>query len=145
MTVGEGTMTRRRRIGLMAVAALMTVTGLTGCVEFACPTIGWTNALTVQLDGDTSAVHQILLCTDAGCAPVEDEDGTGPLGFVTAQEQNGDAWTFSVDGLPETFTVRALAVDGAVLSDTAVSPEWERVDGSARCGGPGEATVTVRP
>lgn len=137
-------MTGRRRAGLLAVAGLVTVMGLTGCIPFACPAIGWTNALTVQLDGDTSTVDQVQLCTDAGCAPVEDEDITGPLGFVTVEEQNGDAWTFSVDGFPDTFTVRTLAADDTVLSDTAVTPEWERIGGSEQCGGPSVATVTVR-
>ncbi len=134
----------RQRAGLLAVAGLVSAMGLTGCVPFACPAIGWTNALTVQLDGDTSAVDQVQLCTDAGCAPVEDEDVTGALGIVAAEEQKDDAWVFSVDGLPDTFTVRTLAADGTVLSDTEVTPEWDRIGGSEQCGGPSEATVTVR-
>ncbi|PJJ55384.1 hypothetical protein CLV54_3274 [Compostimonas suwonensis] len=137
-------MTGRQRAGLLAVAGLVTVMGVTGCVPFACPAIGWTNALTVQLDGDTTAVDQVQLCTEAGCAPVGDENVTGPLGLVTVEAQNGNAWTFSVDGLPDTFTVRMLTADGAVLSDTEVTPEWDRVGGSEQCGGPSEATVTVR-
>lgn len=68
---------------------------------------------------------------------------TGPLGLISVTDYDGDTWTFSVDGLPETFTVRSLAADGTVLSDTEVTPEWVRVGGSAQCGGSGEATVTV--
>lgn len=52
-------MTGRRRAGIAAVAGLVTAMGLTGCVPFACPTIGWSNTLTVQLDGGTSAVDQV--------------------------------------------------------------------------------------
>lgn len=44
----------------------------------------------------------------------------------------------------EQVTVRALAADGTVVSDTEVTPEWVRVGGSEQCSGPGEATVTVR-
>ena len=138
--MGEVRVTERRRAGIVAV----TVMGLTGCVPFACPAIGWTNALTVQLDGNTSAVDQVQLCTEAGCAPVEDENVTGPLGLVTVEAQNSDAWMFSVDGLPDTFAVRTLAADGTMLSNTEVTPEWDRVGGSEQCGGPSEATVTVR-
>lgn len=105
---------------------------------------GWSNTLTVQLDGDTSAVDQVQLCTDAGCAPAEDVDLLGPLGLIRATEHDGDTWTFSVEGLPDTFTVHALAADGTVFSDTEATPEWARIGGSAQCGGPGEATVTVQ-
>ena len=144
LVVGEVRTTESRRAGIVAVAVLVTVMGLTGCVSFACPAIGWTNALTVQLDGDTSAVDQVQLCTDDGCAPVGDEDITGPLGLVTAEKKTDDAWTFAVDGLPDTFTVRTLAADGTMLSDTEVTPEWDRIGGSEQCGGPSEATITVR-
>lgn len=146
MAVDEVRMTVRRRAGLLAVAGLVSVMGLTGCVPFACPAIGWSNTLTVQLDGDASAVDQVQLCTDAGCASDEDVDMTGPLGFVSVEAQDGDSWTFSV-GMTrlERFTVRTLAGDGTVLSDTEVTPEWVRVGGSEQCGGPGEATVTVQP
>lgn len=138
--------TGRRRAGLVAVAGLVTAMGLTGCVPFACPAIGWSNTFTVQLDGDTLAVDQVQLCTDDGCAPAEDVDPTGPLGFVSVEDQDGDSWTFSVGmNRLEQVTVRTLAGDGTVFSDTEVTPEWMRVGGSEQCGGPGEATVTVRP
>ncbi len=57
------------------------------------------------------------LCTDAGCAPAPDVDPTGPLALIRVVEHDGTTWTFSVEGLPETFTVRTLAADGAVLAD----------------------------
>lgn len=136
-------MTRRRRAGLVSVAGLVTAMGLTGCVPFACPAIGWTNTLTVQLDGHTAAVDQVQLCTDAGCAPADGVDTTGPHGLISVADHDGDTWTFSLDSLPDTFTVRTLATDGTVLSDTEVTPAWERVGGSAQCGGPGEATVAA--
>ncbi|MFV0374854.1 hypothetical protein [Microbacterium sp.] len=139
-------MTGRRRAGIVAVAGLVTAIGLTGCVPFACPAIGWSNTVVVQLDGDTSAVDQVQLCTDDGCAPAEDVDMTGLLGFVSVEDQDGDSWTFSVGmNRLEQFTVRTLAGDGTVLSDTEVTAEWVRVGGSEQCGEPGESTVTVQP
>ena len=138
-------MMRRRRAGIVAVAGLVTVIGLTGCVPFACPAIGWSNTLTVQLDGDTTAVDQVQLCTEEGCAPASDADPSGSLGWITVEDTDGESWTFSL-GMSrlEQVTVRTLAADGTVLSDTDVTPEWVRVGGSEQCGGPGEATVTVR-
>jgi len=127
------------------VAGLVTAIGLTGCVPFACPAIGWINTLTVELNGDTDTVAQVQLCTDAGCAPADDVDMTGPLGLISVADHDGDTWTFSVDGLPDTFTVRTLAADGAVITDTEVTPEWVRVGGSPQCGGPREATVAAQP
>lgn len=138
----------RRRASIVTVAGLIAVLGLSGCVSIpfgACPAIGWLNTLTVALDGDTAAVDQVQLCTEAGCAPASDVDMTGPLGLITVADHDGDTWTFSVDSLPDTFTVRTLAADGTALSDTEVTPEWVRVGGSAQCGGPHEATVTVQP
>lgn len=128
---------------LFAAGAFGLAFSLTGCVSFACPAVGWTNALTVVLDGDTAAVEQVQLCTEDGCAPAEDADMTGPLGWVAVEERTEHSWTFSVDALPDTFTVRALGTGEAVLSDTEVTPSWTRVGGSAQCGGPSEATVTV--
>lgn len=133
-----------RRLGLLAPAVLMAAAGLIGCGQPVCPAIGWLNALTVQLDGDTSAVDHVQLCTEAGCAPADDVDPAGPLGPISVTDHAGDTWTFSVDTLPETFTVRALAADGQALADFEVTPDWVRVGGSARCGGPREATVTVQ-
>lgn len=138
-------MTGRRQAGLVAVTVLVTMTGLTGCAPFACPAIGWSNTLTVQLVGDTSAVDQVQRCTDAGCAPAADVDPSGPLGWITVESNDGDSWTFSVGMTSmEQVTVRTLAADGTVLSDTEATPEWVRVGGSAQCGGPSEATVAVQ-
>lgn len=137
---------RRRRAGIVVVAGLVSLTGLAGCAPFACPAIGWSNTLVAQLDGDTSAVAHVQLCTDDGCAPVEGGDPSGPLGSVQLEAQDAGSWTFSIGmDRPDQVTVRTLAADGTVLSDTEVAPAWVRVGGSEQCGGPGEATVTVRP
>ena len=121
--------------------------GLTGCTPLpsACPAVGWSNALTVELEGDTSGVSEVQLCTDDGCAPAENIDPTGPLGQISVAGRTGDTWSFST-GMTnlDALTVRTIAADGAVISETEVTPEWVRVGGSEQCGGPGEATVTVQ-
>ncbi len=55
------------------------------------------------------------ICTDEGCAPTEDVDMAGPLGFASVEGQDGDSWTFSV-GMTrlERFTVRTLTRDGTL-------------------------------
>lgn len=106
------------------MAGLVTVMGLTGCVPFACPAIGWSNGLTVLLDGDTTAVDQVQVCTEDGCAPADDVDPSGPLGSISVTDQDGDTWIFTVGMTSlERVTVRTLSADGAVLSDTEVAPE----------------------
>lgn len=141
--------TSGRRMPAAGAAATMTVgvmAVLTGCVPlpFACPAIGWSNGLTVELEGDTSEVASVQLCTDDGCAPGSDADPSGPLGEVVLAERDGDTWAFSVGMTSmDRVTVRALAGDGSVISDTEVTPEWVRVGGDDRCGGPTSATVTI--
>ncbi len=138
------TMAVRGRHAGLAVVALAIVTGASACAPTVCPAIGWSDTLVVRLRGDATAVARVQLCTDAGCAPAEGVDAAGPLGPIALRVHEDDVWTFTVDGLPDTFTVRALAADGSTLSAAEVTPEWVRVGGSARCGGPHKATVTLR-
>jgi len=119
---------------------------LTGCTSLpsACSAVGWSNSLTVELEGDTSGVSQVQLCTEDGCAPARDIDPSGPLGQISVARQAGGTWSFST-GMTnlDALTVRTIAADGAVISETEVTPEWVRVGGSEQCGGPGKATVRV--
>ncbi len=142
---GRSPVTRPMRRAAVAAAALVSATALSGCITpFACTAVGWIDTLTVQLDGDPAAVAQVQLCTDDGCAPSAPMDLTGPLGMISMTGHDGDTWTFST-GMSDLslVTVRALAADGSVISDTEVEPEWVRVGGSERCGGPHEGTATV--
>lgn len=131
-----------------AIAALsgIALLALTGCVgmPFACPAIGWTNVLTVELVGDTSSIANVQLCTDDGCAPGKDIAADNPLQLVALTDRSGDTWTFATDMLTlEEVTVRTLASDGAILSEDTVRPDWERVGGSEQCGGPAQALVSI--
>lgn len=135
-----------RRAGLGCVAGLVAVIALAGCVPFgvACPAVGWSNSLIVELYGDTSSVELVQVCTDDGCAPAADIDPTGPLGLVAAEQQDDSTWTLQLGMMAADYlTVRALDVAGLVLADAEVTPEWVRVGGDARCGGPAEATVAL--
>lgn len=128
---------------MAAVAGLALIVSLSGCTAGVCPAIAYIHELTVELGGETAAVAQVQLCTDDGCAPADDVDQTGPLGLVRVISQDEDTWRFNLDTAPDALTVRTLASDGTVLSDTLVTPEWVRVNGSAQCGGTNEATVEV--
>ncbi len=138
-------MRQRRHAAMTVVLGLVATLGVTGCTPFACPAIGWTNGLAVELEGDAAAVAGVQLCTDEGCAPTQEPDPAHPLGLITLIEQDGRSWVFSTDmySLDE-VTVRLTEADGTVIGETAFAPDWERVGGSARCGGPSVATVTVR-
>ncbi|MGU3646224.1 hypothetical protein ACLBXX_14750 [Microbacterium sp. C23T] len=134
-----------RALTILGCATLLT---LTGCVPapFACPAIGWTNSLTVELAGDTSSVATMQLCTKDGCAPGPNLDSSNPLSLIALVDRDGDAWVFSTDMLAlEEITVQTLAADGSVLWETRVSPDWERVGGTEQCGGPSIAIVSLTP
>lgn len=128
---------------LAAGAGLAVVLGLSGCTSGVCPAIAYIHELTVELGGETAAAAEVQLCTLDGCAPADDVDQTVPLGFVRVESQDEDTWRFNLDTAPDALTVRVLASDGTVLSDTLVTPDWVRVNGSAQCGGTNEATVEV--
>ena len=128
---------------LLGSVALVAMTGCTpGTVD--CPAIGWINTLTVEVTGQVPLVRSIQLCTKEGCAPGVDLDPSSPLNLIQLIGQEGQRWSFATDMLPlEELTVRTLDVDGAVSSETVVTPEWKRIGGSEACGGPSTAVVSV--
>ena len=134
---------RKSRIRTASIAGLVLAIGLSGCTSGVCPAIAYIHGLTVELGGETSAAAQVQLCTDEGCAPADDVDQTGSLALVRVVGHDENTWRFNVDRAPDALTVRTLAADGTVLSDTLVTPEWMRVNGSAQCGGRNEAIVEV--
>ncbi len=137
----------RGRATIVAALALASAVGLAGCgggVVSACPAVGYTHALIVTLDGDRAgSVADVQLCTDEGCEPNDDADPAHPGRLVVISSQHDDSWTFTLASRPQQLTVRTLGADGTVLADTDVTPRWVRVGGSAECGGPNRATVTV--
>lgn len=119
---------------------------VTACSVYsdACPAIGWGSSFTVQLTGDVDEVADIRLCVDAECSPGTGDDTVAAGHEISpAQERGPKAWTFALAVAPEEVSVRTYTADGSVLTETLVTPEWHRVGGTARCGGPHAAAVTV--
>jgi hypothetical protein len=151
-----------RRLRLLGVAAALAMAPtMSGC-SWACTTIGWANAVNVELDGDTGEVAAVELCADGVCAssapllPASDE----PLQVMTALPETSatpssaptsGALLFSIERIdertwritfpaqsPEEVLVRAVSATGEVLAEREATVEWEQVGGSERCGGPSE-------
>lgn len=152
-------MGRIRVFGL--ASALLLSLAASGCTA-ACPTIGWINAVNVDLDGNVDDVAAVELCVDGVCAeaaPVlrgadeplrpmtalpEDVATAVPsessLLFSTARlDERSWRITFTTEA-PDSITVRAVSATGDVLAEQDATLEWQRVGGSEQCGGPLEGT-----
>lgn len=127
---------------LAAILAVSTASGCAGPLPDACPAIGWFHTLSVELTGDVGAVAVVRLCVEDACAPGPEADGF-PGAVQRAVSPDDDTWTFQVSELPAEFSVRVLGEDGDVLADVPAAPDWVRVGGTERCGGPHEATMIV--
>ncbi len=107
------------------------VLALTACdgVEPACPAVGWTNGLTVELAGGWPPGEGRAVRVDGaeGVVPLTGRGAAVPLPMTT----------------PDTVAVTVLGPDGTVLTEVDADPQRVRVGGSEECGGPHEATVTV--
>jgi hypothetical protein len=83
------------------------------------------------------AVTEIRPATTAPLPPVED---TGVASII------GDGvtgWTADFLGGQPTIGWRLLDASGLQLAEGTADAEWERVGGSAQCGGPREAEITL--
>lgn len=147
-------------LGTLAVA-MAGLLPLTGCTTSACTAIGWTNSLTVTVDGNPAAVSEVRLCDakdrcsrpaptpadplplrsvaptfdpSAAAPPPAPESQPYPLFTVTRE---GDTWNFMMGmNAPPSATISALAADGTVLAEQRFDLAWTRVGGSEQCGGP---------
>lgn len=124
--------------GLVAVLLLAT----RGGGELACPAIGWSNGLVVELAEGWPAADAVRIECPSPCGPVP----------MTPSDEEPDAVTVHLAGAtasvplmdaPESVTVTVLAADVAALGRAELDLDWVRVGGSAECGGPLEATATV--
>ena len=154
---------RWRKHPVMAVAATLLVSlTATGCGgPVACPAIGWSNEVGVALTGEAGAVATVEVCSDGVCfsGPLELQtaepmmvETLGPQDLAGSTPSTVSPWTFSVAredertwristemATPDSLTVRALSATGEVLAERDVDLSWQRVGGTAECGGPGEA------
>jgi hypothetical protein len=66
---------------------------------------------------------------------------------ITVEKTGSDSWRFGFDmNSPGSVIVRALDATGKTLAEKKVSLAWQRVGGTAECGGPETAapvTLTV--
>jgi hypothetical protein len=86
----------------------------------------------------SSALRTPTLATPAAlptAAPASSHDPGAP--YYWAEPDGDGGWRVQVGmSTPDTVTIRAFAVDSAVLAVATVDLAWERVGGSAACGGP---------
>ena len=129
----------------LAIGLALAGTALTGCdTVTACPAIGYAHTLTVALAegwpaGTGRTVH--LDCSPA-CGVEWLEDGTMSAQTSAPLAGTSASVPFSITP-PDSVVVRVLDATGAELTRFGADPEWRRVGGTAECGGPSEATVTV--
>lgn len=142
----------RRRSGIApAIALLCAGLGLTACsTPGVCTLEGFSSSLRVQLSGDVLDVADVRWCVDGECSPgAEDQPGpddqpvSGEIFSSPGHRHGPHQWSFTAFTTPEEITVRVYATDGSIVADSVVEPEWQRVGGSAECGGPVAAAVTV--
>ncbi|MGY1749399.1 hypothetical protein [Modestobacter sp. SYSU DS0511] len=127
----------RGAAGMTLLAGLLTACD--GGVPIACPAIGYLPSVLVELTGDWSGhpVGSVQLDCSSPCErPTLDdppaEDDPTVLG-----------WIVPSGPLPDSAVATVRAPDGSVLAEVEAGLDFERVGGSAECGGPMEATVEV--
>lgn len=111
--------------------------------QTVCPAIGWSNALTVELAEGWPEVADGALTVDC----------SSPCGLQVTRDGEPEILTVPLTGTstvvqlgmttPDPVTVTVLGADGAELAVHEAGPGWQRVGGTAECGGPHAATVVV--
>ena len=125
----------RRAVPAVLAASVVLVTG---CDEAAvvCPAIAYGSTLVIRLADDWPPGENRTVQVDCD-SPCELVPPTGSPVPVTESE----ARVVLVDP-PDPVTVTVADPSGP-LTSVEEEPTWKRVGGTAECGGPMEATVTV--
>ncbi|AYG02771.1 hypothetical protein D7I44_04045 [Gryllotalpicola protaetiae] len=129
--------------GVTVLAAALTA--CSGGPPQACSAIGWTNQVRVHVTGDTAGVDAVTFCAGATCPVPAPPPTLAPApGARSLTSHDGDVWTISIDmTTPRTGHLGAFDASGAPLIDQRVMLAWKRVGGTAECGGPERAEVTL--
>ncbi|GAA4159512.1 hypothetical protein GCM10022286_14040 [Gryllotalpicola daejeonensis] len=135
---------RIRRLAVPAAVVLIVGT-LAGCAAWRptmCSAVGWTNQVRVHVVGDTAQVDDVTFCAGTDCTPPPPPTPAPNTTYLTTRD--GDEWTLITDmQTPNTGHLAAYDETGARLIDQQVALRWVRVGGSAECGGPERADVTL--
>ena len=124
-------------------AVVLAVLASAGCGPVtACPAIGYSRTLLVELGAGWPDEPGRSVRVDCQ-GPCPDPLATGGRDDVRTAELTGTS--ARIDWFEGTgdVVVTVLAPDGTELASVDTAPEYERVGGTAECGGPMEATVTV--
>jgi len=155
----------RRSVRAGAAALLLAgAVAFSGCSVlpggYACPAIGYLDTFTVRLSGPGAATALVELCDGTMCtastptpAPAPSLVGVTPGASASPMppgsapgpvqvRRSGQEWTFT-GAFPSRFEVRAVSPAGTVLAHEEVSPVWRRIGGSAECGGPHAASLSL--
>jgi hypothetical protein len=152
-------MTLLRSLAWLTVL-LPSLVPVAGCAR-VCPTIAWTNYVTVALNGDTRNVAWVQLCTPESCSRAIESPaaqavlpsatatptGANGLGFppgggptvrrIMVEKIGSDSWRFGFEvDSPGSIMVRALDPAGKTLAAKKMSLAWQRIGGTVGCGGP---------
>ena len=132
---------RAARVAVTAAIAALVTAVVPACAPepVACAPVAYSSTLKVTIEG--SEPHDVQLCRKDVCAPSRAASEAG-LRVVPA-DVSGQTWTF-MGQFPQEFTIAVFAGDGLLVAETDVEPSWTRTGGSAACGGPTVAEVTVR-
>jgi hypothetical protein len=130
---------------LLAVGAVLTLAACDGGVGRACPAIGWGSTLSVELapDWPPGEGRTVQVGCPEPCGMPLQGTPSGPGREGVAPPTGTTTGVSFVMGTPDSVVVTVLGPDGAVVAEVDAVLAWVRVGGSAECGGPHEAAVTV--
>ncbi|TAJ46608.1 MAG: hypothetical protein EPO52_13670 [Herbiconiux sp.] len=157
-------------------SGVLALGGLAGCVGqplAACPAVGYVSTLSVQLQGDASAIEEVRVCDlqglcsvpEASLVPAATSPSTAvsqpqPLEYASPEFDDpvevqpmlatgrfdGRMWVFVMYvGASDVVTATAYRGDGTVAGEVSSPLTWQRVGGTAECGGPMEAGPVILP
>jgi hypothetical protein len=111
-----------------------------------CPAIGWSDALTVELDAGWPTVPGGSVTVDcpSTCALEFREDAPAiERNEISAPLAGAETTIQFAAGMPDSVVVTVTGTDGRQLAQHEANLDWRRVGGSEECGGPHAATVVV--
>lgn len=125
------------------LASICTVLLTAACnSQFACTTEAHSRVVTVNI-GQTlvSEASHVRVCSEAGCP----SNNVGNTSYVDAHQSSIDPseWVASHVYFSEPLHIQVSNKQGEKLVERELKPDWARVGGSAQCGGPMEAIVSI--